>query len=107
MIRFRIWKPNSANGYWTSKSPTASAHALIRSTSRSSRASNSAGLEQNADGSVAIYFAPEPPGGKESNWVPTGGRDFEVLFRVYGPEKSFFHTTWKLPDMEPLHSKTL
>jgi hypothetical protein len=32
--------------------------------------------------------------------VSTAGRDFEVLFRVYGPEKPFFDKTWKLPDSE-------
>jgi hypothetical protein len=32
--------------------------------------------------------------------VPTNGRPFEVIFRVYGPEKSFFEKTWKLPDIE-------
>jgi hypothetical protein len=31
---------------------------------------------------------------------PTHGRDFEVLFRLYGPEKAFFEKTWKLPDIE-------
>ena len=47
-----------------------------------------------------VYFGPKAPTGKESNWVPTAGRNFEVLFRVYGPEKPFFDKTWKLPDIE-------
>ena len=48
-----------------------------------------------------IYFGPAAPAGKESNWVPTraGGR-FEVLFRLYGPDKTFFDKTWQLPDIE-------
>jgi hypothetical protein len=25
---------------------------------------------------------------------------FEVLFRLYGPQKSFFEKTWKLPDIQ-------
>ena len=41
------------------------------------------------------------PDGKESNWVPTcAGGGFEVLFRLYGPEKPFFEKTWELPDIE-------
>jgi hypothetical protein len=32
--------------------------------------------------------------------VPTNGRDFEILFRLYGPEKAFFDKAWKLPDVE-------
>jgi len=86
--------------YWSATAYDRRTHALIRDTSRSSRASNSAGLEKNADGSVDVYFGPQAPAGKESNWVPTGGRNFEVLFRVYGPEKAFFDKTWKLPDVE-------
>ena len=67
-----------------------------------SRGSNTPGLQTNADGSVDIYFGPEAPNGKESNWVPTDpARPFELLFRFYGPEKAFFDKVWKLPDIEP------
>ena len=39
-------------------------------------------------------FRPETPAGKESNWVPTNPKaGFEVLFRLYGPEKPFFDKT--------------
>ena len=57
-------------------------------------------MQKNADGSTDVDIAPAAPAGRESNWVPTAGRDFEVLFRVYGPEKPFFDKTWKLPDIE-------
>ena len=75
-------------------------HALIRETSRSSGASNSAGIQQNANGSLDFFFGPRAPAGKDSNWVPTNGRDFEILFRLYGPEKAFFDKTWILPDVD-------
>ena len=33
--------------------------------------------------------------------MPTNAeRQFEVLFRLYGPEKPFFDKTWMLPDIE-------
>jgi hypothetical protein len=33
--------------------------------------------------------------------VPTNpSGQFEVLFRLYGPEKPFVDKTWKLPDVE-------
>jgi hypothetical protein len=86
--------------YWSATAYDRETHALIRETSRSSRGSNSSGLQKNADGSVDLYFGPEAPAEKEPNWVPTGGRNFEVLFRLYGPEKPFFDKTWKLPDIE-------
>jgi hypothetical protein len=50
---------------------------------------------------VDIYFGSKAPAGKESNWVPTSADGkFEVLFRLYGPEKPVFDKTWKLPDVE-------
>jgi hypothetical protein len=86
--------------YWSATAYDRETHALIRETSRSSRGSNSAGLQKNADGSVDIYLGPQAPAGKQSNWVPTNGRDFEVLFRFYGPEKPLSEKTWVLPDIE-------
>ena len=89
--------------YWSATAYDRKTHALIRETSRSSRASNSAGVQQNADGSVDVFFGTSAPAGKESSWVPTNGRDFEVLFRLYGPEEAFFDKTWKLPDIEEVN----
>lgn len=44
------------------------------------------------------------PAGKQSNWVPrSADGKFDVLFRLYGPGKSFFDKTWKLPDIEKGH----
>ena len=57
--------------------------------------------EKNADGSVDVWFGPKAPEGKEANWVPTDpDGKFEVLFRLYGPEKPLFDKTWNLPDIE-------
>ena len=48
-----------------------------------------------------VYFGPEGAGGQGVE-LGAHGRDgkFEVLFRLYGPEKPFFDKTWKLPDIE-------
>jgi hypothetical protein len=87
--------------YWSATVYDRATHALVRDMSRASRASNSTEVQKNADGSVDIYFGPTAPAGKESNWVPTKpGGQFEVLFRLYGPEKPLFDRTWKLPDIE-------
>jgi hypothetical protein len=58
-------------------------------------------LAVNADGSVDLYFAPTPPKGKESNWVPTG-EDWFSIFRFYGPEKELFDKSFVLPDFEKM-----
>lgn len=58
-------------------------------------------MQRNPDGSVDIYIGPRPPAGKEANWIQTAsGRGWFPLFRFYGPDKSLFEKTWKLPDIE-------
>jgi len=84
--------------YWSATAYDRQTHALIRDTSRSSRGSNSAEIQKNPDGSADVYFSPTAPPGKEANWIPTG-HDFEVLFRLYGPEQPLFDKTWVLPDV--------
>jgi hypothetical protein len=69
--------------------------------SRASLASNDTKVQKNPDGWTDIYFGPKAPAGKEPNWVPTDPkRQFELLFRLYGPKKELFEKTWKLPDVE-------
>ena len=87
--------------YWSATVYDRATHALIRGQPWSSRSSNTPKLQKNADGSVDIFFAPKAPNGKETNWVPTNANGrFEVIFRLYGPEKPFFDKQWVLPDIE-------
>jgi hypothetical protein len=87
--------------YWSVTAYDRQTHALIKNMSRASRASNATEVKRNTDGSVDVYFGPVAPAGRESNWVPTDPqRDFELLFRVYGPKKELFEKKWVLPDVE-------
>jgi hypothetical protein len=87
--------------YWSVTVYDRQTHALVRNMSRASRASNSSEVQKNPDGSINIYFGPKAPAGKESNWVPTDSeREFELMFRAYGPKKEFFEKKWALPDVE-------
>lgn len=89
--------------YWSVTAYDRETHALIRNMPRASIASTTNGIVKNPDGTIDIYFGPKAPRGKEANWVPTDPtRKFELLFRLYGPEKAFFDKAWKLPDVENL-----
>jgi hypothetical protein len=89
------------NQYWSATVYNRTTHTFVHNAARSSRSSQSPGLQKNADGSVDVYFAPKASPGKESNWIPTNADgEFEVLLRFYGPEKPLFDKTWKLPDIE-------
>jgi hypothetical protein len=108
-VKTRIWSAGDAPLWilrrqmqnWSAAAYDSATHALIRNTRWASRASHTPGLQKNGDGSVDLYFASAAPNGKESNWVPTDAAgQFEVLFRLYGPEKPFFAKAWVLPDIE-------
>jgi len=60
-------------------------------------------LRENADGSVDLYFGPQPSVGREPNWIPTASRDFFLIFRFYGPEEAVFDRSFKLPDVEKVY----
>ena len=101
MYRLRVPPNAPVSLYWSATAYDRDTHALIRNRAWSSRSSQSPGLQANPDGSVDIYFGAKAPAGNKANWVPTraGGR-FEILFRLYGPEKRFFEKKWILPDVE-------
>ena len=63
--------------------------------------SNDAGVQQNDDGSVDIYFGPEAPDGKESNWLQTvPGKGWNTILRLYGPLEPWFDQTWRPGEIE-------
>lgn len=100
---YRLTVPANApvRQYWSATAYDRASHTLIRNMQRASRSSQNPDLQKNADGSVDIYFGPNAPAGKDSNWVPTiASGKFEVLFRLYGPEKPLFEKTWKLSDIQ-------
>jgi hypothetical protein len=100
---YRLTVPANApvSQYWSATAYDRKTHALIRNLKWSSRSSQSRGLQLNPDGSADIWFGPTAPPDKETNWIPTDAHGtFEVLFRLYGPQPSFFDKTWRLPDVE-------
>jgi hypothetical protein len=100
---YRLTVPAKApiEQYWSVTAYDRQTHALIAGMSRLSLASNDTAVQKKADGSTDVYFGPQAPAGKSSNWVPTDPkRGFELLFRFYGPKKELFDKTWKLPDVE-------
>ncbi|GHB24456.1 hypothetical protein GCM10007094_10630 [Pseudovibrio japonicus] len=57
----------------------------------------------NDDGSVDLYFGPEAPEGKESNWLETvPGKGFFAILRLYSPTEGWFEKTWRPGDIERL-----
>ncbi len=58
-------------------------------------------LIDNADGSVDVFFGPEPPAGNEPNWVQTiPGETWFSILRLYGPLEAWFDGTWQPGEIE-------
>lgn len=58
--------------------------------------SDSGSVKANADGSVDVYFGPEAPAGKESNWIQTvPGKGWFTMLRLYGALEPWFDKTWR------------
>ena len=57
--------------------------------------------KKNKDGSIDIYFAPEPPKGWEKNWIQTiPGKSWFIILRLYGPLQPWLDQTWRPGEME-------
>ncbi len=62
---------------------------------------NDAEIAANDDGSYDIYFGPEPPAGREHNWLETvPGKSWFVVLRMYGPEQPWIDKTWRPGEIE-------
>ena len=57
-------------------------------------------MQKNSDGSVTLYFGPEPPEGMENNWIPTAGKRPIPTIRFYGGTEEFWNKSWEMPDVE-------
>ncbi len=52
-------------------------------------------IEPNEDGSWTVWVGPQPPEGKEGNWVQTTpGKSWSSLIRLYSPGQEWFDKTW-------------
>ena len=54
----------------------------------------------NADGSVDLWFGPNPPNGNERNWIRTeAGRGWFPCLRFYSPLEPLFEHAWRPGDI--------
>ena len=66
-----------------------------------SKNNKKAGLVENSDGSVDLYFGAKAPRGKEGNWIQTvPGKGWFALIRLYGPLDPWFDNEWQPGEFE-------
>jgi len=60
-------------------------------------------LKLEADGSLKIHLSKTSPGpDKESNWLPVGDDDFNLMMRLYWPNPEAVNGNWIMPAVERL-----
>jgi hypothetical protein len=58
-------------------------------------------LRYNRDGSLDIYIQnARPPASQAANWLPAPTDAFNLMVRVYWPERAMLDGTWKTPAVE-------
>jgi hypothetical protein len=63
--------------------------------------SESGTVKANGDGSVDVFFGPNAPAGKESNWIQTEpNKGWFTMLRLYGPLEPWFDKTWRPGEIE-------
>jgi hypothetical protein len=66
-----------------------------------SKNSETGNMVANGNGSIDIYFGPEAPKGKESNWIETvPQKSWFPILRLYGPLEPWFDKTWRPGEIE-------
>jgi hypothetical protein len=99
--KLNVPKDTPARDFWSVIAYGMENKGFIRGTERVGRSSRQLDeMNVNDDGSVDVYFGPKAPKGEEGNWVSTGGEDFFLMFRLYGPGEAAFDKTWQLGEIE-------
>lgn len=102
LYRLRIPPDPPMKQFWAVSGFDLDTRNLLRNeTLKGELTSNSKGLQQNADGSVDLYFGPTAPPGKQSNWLQTvAGESWYCWFRLFAPTEAYFDRSWPLPDIK-------
>ena len=98
------------NNFWSFTVYDNQTRSMLRTPQRYPRAGSqsypSPAAVPNADGTVDIYFGPEAPEGKESNWIQTvPGKGWFTALRLYSPLDAFFEKTWKVGEITEIEGR--
>ena len=90
-----------ASAFWSLTAYDSATRSMVQNPTNDAAHASYDDLTTNSDDSLDLYFGPEAPDGRESNWIETvPGRGFYVMFRFYSPTAPLFDGTWTLPDVE-------
>jgi hypothetical protein len=93
--------PIPAKNFWSVVVYDVWTRSLLANGQRTPAANSySKGLATNDDGSLELHFGPEPPEGREANWIRSvPGKGWFTILRLYGPLEGYFDGSWKPTDI--------
>ncbi|WP_175585515.1 DUF1254 domain-containing protein [Nocardia cyriacigeorgica] len=60
-------------------------------------------VQKEPDGSIALWFGPTAPAGKERNWIQTlPGKSWFPILRLYGPLQPWIDKQWRPSELEEI-----
>jgi len=59
-----------------------------------------AGMKNNADGSLEIQIQQEAPEDGISNWLPAPSGPFQLILRTYQPRPALFNGDYQVPPIQ-------
>lgn len=93
-----------AKDFWSMVVYDNQTRSMLQSDQQFPSLNSNRGVQQNKDGTTDIYFGPDVPTGKESNWIQTvPGKGWTTILRLYGPLEPWFDKTWRPGEIEPLN----
>jgi hypothetical protein len=102
--RYRLRLPVNipARNFWSVAVYDTQSRSLLRTDSPYPSLNDLTGTVQpNPDGSTDVVFGPEPPEGREANWIQTiPGKSWFTILRLYGPLEPWFDKTWRPGEIE-------
>ena len=100
--RLHLPAPIPAKDFWSVLVYDPQTRSMLQTDQRfPSLSSQKEGITVNPDKSVDVYFGPQPPLSKESNWVQTiPGKGWFVVLRLYGPLEPWFDQSWRPGEIE-------
>jgi hypothetical protein len=102
--RLHLPAPIPAKNFWSVVLYDPQTRSMLQTDQRFPSLSSQKGdLVVNPDSSVDVYFGPEPPVGKQVNWVQTvPGKGYFVGLRLYSPLEPWFDQSWRPGEIEPV-----
>ena len=106
VIHFRKGQLPPVNAFWSITAYNSKQFFIPNSISRYAIGDRDK-LKLEADGSLRIYLSKTSPGpDKESNWLPVGDNEFNLMMRLYWPKPEAINGTWIVPGVERVSSST-